>query len=62
MSQIILIYSLEIYSTLMTDNFLEWGIYQFGTMKSNSFTFSEDKKVEMNLRNLHKELSQMTLL
>ena len=46
----------------MTDNFLEWGIYQFGTMKSNSFTFSEDKKVEMNLRNLHKELSQMTLL
>jgi hypothetical protein len=46
----------------MTDNFLEWGIYQFGTMKSNSFTFSEDKKVEMNLRNLPKELSQMTLL
>ena len=46
----------------MTDNFLEWGIYQSGMIKSNSFTFSEDKKVEMNLRNHPKELSQMTLL
>ena len=45
----------------MIDNYLEWGIYQFGMIKNKWFTFLEDRRVEMNLKNLLKELSQMIL-